>query len=289
MSDGAFLVPRTVFVGDEGRLVVPLEGVSPSTGQANVVITDRLPFNENIIVKRVEIDARAKQLLIDFVAFKPGVLEIPPIGGLEEINMMNIIGTLDTLDSSDTTGAANTINAIEVLPLKVEIASILEHEGYSIILSPPEKPLAAPGTFALITGGTAALAALAAMIVFLTANGPKRFHRIFEKVRVRLLIHRTKRAVLKTQNALMAGRVGTKEGVAIVGAAFKSFLSAFYRKDYASYSAEDFLSDVLFRDGAAYRIFAVCDKLRFSPVSIEQNDVQALVEKTLRCIEGWAA
>jgi hypothetical protein len=265
MSDGAFLVPQTVFVGDEGRLVVPLAGELPSTGHANVVTTDRLPFNENIMLKRVEIDARAKQLLIDFVAFKPGVLEIP------QLNMIDGIGR------------------IELPPLKVEIASILEHEGYSIILSPPEKPLAAPGTFALITGGTAALAALAAMIVFLTVNGPQRFHRIFEKVRVRLLIYRTKRTILKTQNALMVGRVGTKEGVAIVGAAFKSFLSAFYLKDYASYAAEDFLSDVLFCDGAAYRIFAVCDKLRFSPVPIEPDAVKAFAEKTLSCIEGWTA
>jgi hypothetical protein len=265
MSDGAVLVPQTVFVGDEGRLVVPLAGELPSTGQASVVITDRLPFNENIMVKRVEIDVRAKQLLLDFAAFKPGVLEIP---------------RLDMIDG---------IGRIELPPLKVEIASILEREGYSIILSPPEKPLAAPGTFALVIGGTAALVMLAAMIVFLAVNGPERFHRVFEKVRARLLAHKAKRTILKTQNALAAGRVGNKEGVAIIGAVFKSFLSAFYRKDYASYAAEDFLSDASFSGsgGAAYPVFASCDKLRFSPAPIEPDAVKAFAEKTLSCIEGW--
>jgi hypothetical protein len=275
MSDDTFLVPQTVFVGDEGRLVVPLAEMP--AGQSNAVITDRLPYNENIIVKRVEIDVRAKQLLIDFVAFRPGVLEIPPIGGIGETN------ATAASDAIDTTGA---IASIELPPLKVEIASILEREGYSIILSPLERPLAAPGTFALVSGGTAALVALAAAVVFLAVKGPKRFHRIFEKVRVRLLILRTKRAIQKTQNALVSGRIGAKEGAAAAGAAFKSFLSAFYRKDYASYAAEDFLSDALFCDDAAYRVFAACDKFKFSPAPVEQDDIKAFIEKTLYCVYG---
>ncbi|MDR1231435.1 MAG: hypothetical protein LBK61_08545 [Spirochaetaceae bacterium] len=291
MSDDAFLIPQTVFVGDEGRLVVPLAGELPAAG---IVITDRLPFNENIIVKRVEIDVRAKQLLLDFAAFRPGVLEIPRLDMIGATDTTDINSTTDTIDINNTNNTIRGIGIIELPPLKVEIASILEREGYSIILSPPEKPLAAPGTFALITGGTAALAALVAMIVFLVIKGPERFHRVWEKVRVWLLIHKAKRMIFKTQNALATGRVGTKEGVAIIGAAFKSFLSAFYRKDYAAYSAEDFLLDAAFfgsnsgSGGAAYPIFAACDKFRFSPAPIESDAVKTLAEKTLSCIEGWA-
>jgi hypothetical protein len=270
MSDGPFLVPQTVFTGDEGRLVVPLDGILPVTSRGNIVITDRLPFNENIMVNRVEIDMRAKQLLIDFTAFRPGVLEIPRI---------------------DAVDAVDAINTADLPPLKVEIASILEREGYSIILSPPEKPLAAPGTFVMLLGGTAACIALAATMVFLAVNGPKHVHRFAEKLRCRLLVYRTKKAIIKTQYALAQGRVGIKEGVTAVEEVFKLFLSAFYRKDYASYSAEDFLSDTLFSSsgGAVYRIFAGCDKLRFSPARIEPDDARTLVEKTLLCVKGWTA
>jgi hypothetical protein len=257
MSDGAFLVPQTVFVGDEGRLVLPLTGM-PSTDLANIVITEHLPFNENIMVKRVEIDVRAKQLLLDFTAFRPGIVEIPPI-----------------------------IEGLDLPPLKVEIASILEREGYSITLSPPEKPLAAPGTFALISGGAAACIALAAAVVFAVRYGPKHFHLLFEKVRVRLLIYKTKRAILRTQTALAGGRIGIKEGVTRVGEVFKAFLSALYRKDYASYAAEDFLAEAA--GDAAYRIFAACDTIRFSKAAVEPAAAQTLVEKALSCVEGWAA
>jgi hypothetical protein len=262
MSEGPFLIPQTVFVGDVGRLVVPftdnLSGELSVPAATAIVITDRLPFNENITVKRIEVDIRAKQILIDFMAFKPGVLEIPGIPDLQ------------------------------LPPLTVNIASILEREGYSEGLSPPEKPLAAPGTFALIIGGTAALIALVAAVVFFALYGPKNFRIFFEKARVRFLIYKTKRAILKIQNALAAGRIGAKEGVTALGETFKAFLSALYRKNYVSYSAEDFLSDTAFSgsEDAVYRIFAACDRLRFSPALIEQDAANGIAEKTLSYIEG---
>jgi hypothetical protein len=259
MNEDAFLIPQTVFVGDEGRLVVPLAGSVPLNASSNVILTGPLPFNENIVVKQVEIDVRANRLLIDFMAFKPGVVEIPPI------------------------------ETVELPPLTVNIASILERDGYSITLSPPENPLAAPGTFALITGGTAAFIALAALVVFLVRYGPKNFKMLFEKIRVRALVYAAKRAILKTQAALTVGRIDAKDGITAVGKAFKTFLSALYRQNYDVYSAEDFLSDGSFSGDEAYRIFAACDKLRFSPARIEREAAKDIAEKTLACIEGWAA
>lgn len=255
--EGAFLIPQTVFVGDEGRLVVPLSENALYAAKTNVVVTGGLPFNDDIIVKRVEIDAGARQLLIDFTAFRPGAVSIPPIpvAGLP--------------------------------PLTVSIASILERDGYSTTLSPPEKPLAAPGTFALIIGGTAALIALAALVGFSVSYGPRHFQRLFEKIRVRFLRYKAKRTILAAENALASGRVGTKEAAAAVGEAFRGFLAAIYRKDYAAYSAEDFLADGTFSDGAAYHIFAGCDRIRFSPARIEREAVTAVAGKTLSYIEGF--
>jgi hypothetical protein len=256
--EGAFLIPQTVFVGDEGRLVVPLPENVLLAVKSNIVVTGslpfELPFNDDIIVKRVEIDVEARQALLDFMAFRPGAVDIPPIP------------------------------AAGLPPLTVSIASILERDGYSTVLSPPEKPLAAPGTFALIIGGIAALIALAALVGLLVSYGPKHFQRLFEKMRVCFLRYKAKRAILAAENALVAGRMGMKESVAAVNEAFRNFLGAFYRKDYASYAAEDFLADRSFSDGAAYRIFADCDRLRFSEARIKRESVNAVVAKTLSYI-----
>ena len=251
IAEGAFLIPQTVFVGDEGRLVVPLSENAPLAASTNIVVTGGLPFNDDIIVKRVEIDAGARQLLIDFMAFRPGALSIPPIP------------------------------AAGLPPLTVSIASILERDGYSTTLSPPEKPLAAPGTFALIIGGTAAIIALAVLVGFSASYGPRHFRRLFERIRVRFLRYKAKRAILAAENALAAGRIEIKEGAAAVSEAFRGFLAAIYRKNYASYSAEDFLADEEFSDGAVYHIFAGCDRLRFSPARVEREAVTAVAKKTL--------
>jgi hypothetical protein len=251
--EGVFLIPQTVFVGDGGRLVVPLTKDAARTAKTSFVVTSGLPFNDDIIVKRVEIDAEARQVLIDFVAFRPGTVVVPPIPNIE-------------------------------LPpgfsaLTVSIASILEQDGYSTALSSPEKPLAAPGTFALIVGGTAALIALAALTGLLASYGPRHLKRFFETMRVWFLRRKTKRAILVAENALAAGRLEEKECAAAVSAAFRGFLGSFHRKSYVSYSAEDFLAD--FPDGAVYRIFADSDRLRFSPAGIGREAVRALAGATL--------
>jgi hypothetical protein len=263
--EGAFLIPQTVFVGDEGRLVVPLpQGVPLPEYQdarqgAKVVVTSGLPFNDDIIVKRVEIDVEARQLLLDFTAFRPGAVTIPPIP------------------------------AAGLPPFTVSIASILERGGYAAVLSPPEKPLAAPGTFALIIGGTAALIALAALIGLSVSYGPRRVRRLLEKIRVWFLRYKAKRAIHAAENALAAGRMETKEGVTAVSEAFRAFLGALYRKDYASYSAEDFFADETFPGEAVYGIFSDCDQLRFSKAHIRQEAVSAVAQKTVAYIEGLAA
>jgi hypothetical protein len=263
MTEGAFLVPQTVFSGDEGRLSTPLpDGFSPNSG-GNIVVTDqsRLPFNEHIIVRRVEIDFQTKRLLIDFVAFRPGTVEIPPI----------------------------TVGDVEFPLETIPIASILERDGFSTILSPPEKPLAAPGTFMLVIGCTAALITAVSLAVFLILYGPRQFRWRLETLRSRFLVHKAKKAVLKILLALKNGRIGAKESVALMSKAFKTFLGAFYRKDYAAYSAEDFLADELPGTKAIYHIFSGCDKLRFSSTPVEPNDAKAIAEKTLSFLKESAA
>jgi hypothetical protein len=260
MTGGAFLIPQTVFAGDEGRYVSPLPEEIASLVTGSIVITDRarLPANENVMVTCAAIDGRTKQVMIDFMAFKPGAVEIPEI----------------------------TLGPVELPAFTVHIASILEQDGYSITLSPPEKPLAAPGTFALIIGGATAVITLTALAVFLVVSGPRHFQILFEKIRVWMLTWKTKRAILKTRNALHRGRIEAKESIAVVSEVFKTFFSALYRQNYSSYSAEDFLTDKLFAGGAVYLIFATCDKLKFSAIPVGRDDAAAVIERTLSYIKG---
>jgi hypothetical protein len=262
--EGAFLIPQTVFVGDEGRLVVPLPPnlplsvfrSVPAGTKGPVVITSGLPSDDDIIVKRIEIDRETGRLSLDFVAFRPGVVDVPPVP---------VAG---------------------VPRLTVSIASILERSGYSTVLSPPQKSLAAPGTFALIIGMATVLFVLAALAGIAVSYGPRHFKRLLEKIRVWFLRRKAKRAIRAVENALIGGRIGTKEGVAVVNKAFRGFLSAFYRKNYASYSAEDFLTDKTFPDEAVYRIFSGYDRLRFSQASIEWEAVSAVAQETMSYIDG---
>jgi hypothetical protein len=89
---------------------------------------ETLPKMQDLSVLRLEIENRGgrSRLLVDFTAYAPGFLQLPPL----EIASFVFTG------------------------LEVEIASILDAEtgpgGASRVLSPPAPPLSAPGTMVLI-------------------------------------------------------------------------------------------------------------------------------------------
>jgi hypothetical protein len=148
-GEGPEQVPRQVFVGDRGRLIL-----SPGPGFEEVLpftIDDPryLPQSPDLKLHRLEFRRLrgVEWLFVDFTAFVPGRISLPPLN-LPQMPGLN-------LDSCE-----------------VNVASILEGDsgsGFSrqggpvLVLSGPMSPLAAPGTAFLIYG-TASLIVLALLL-----------------------------------------------------------------------------------------------------------------------------
>jgi len=114
-AQNTWLVPRTVYVGDPAALILLL----PSSGTAaerdsGDTILDAKTLNlstEDIDINRVVLERSApgNRLVIEFTAFRPGMIELPLIeiggesfGGL----IVTIDSILDTRDAPQLSGAA---------------------------------------------------------------------------------------------------------------------------------------------------------------------------------------
>jgi len=138
----AHTVPATVFVGDRATLIVPVLDF-PGLGDVEMPAA-LIPESPNIDIHRVALERRpgGNRLAVEFAAFAPGVLELPPL---------EIAGTVFS-------------------GLTVEIASVLE-AGEIPVLSPPAGPLAVPGTALLVYGTVAALVFLLLLVSAVSLKG----------------------------------------------------------------------------------------------------------------------
>ena len=123
-GQGPYLIPPLVYVGDRATLVIPLAG-----GTADSLVSldvKNVPFSADIDFHRIILERRTSgsRLLVEFSAFVPGVLELPPI----EIGGERFAG------------------------LRVEVSSILSSGASGTELSGPAPPLAIPGTSFLVYG-----------------------------------------------------------------------------------------------------------------------------------------
>ncbi|MDR2076663.1 MAG: hypothetical protein LBP61_07010, partial [Desulfovibrio sp.] len=131
-SQDAYLIPRTIFVGDRGRLVVPL-GQAFTAAEAFVrSAAGELPEAADVVITRIELENRngSPRLFIDFIPYAPGVLSLPAL-------VIPVPGG----------------KTLELSGLKAAAASVLA--PHETALSAPALPLSAPGT-GLIIYGTAA-------------------------------------------------------------------------------------------------------------------------------------
>jgi hypothetical protein len=174
----AYLVPQTVYVGDMGRLTLHLEAYSGMFP----FIRERLPTlprSEALVISRLEMrkyeDAREPQkgyfqLLIDFTAYEPGTLSIPPFNiPAEEPNS----------------------GVFYVSGLSVDIASILTPSSMEI--SGPVPPLAVPGTSFLFYGTFAVVVLVCSSVIYFLYGRSG-----FRKIRAHLERRRLIRAMGKT-------------------------------------------------------------------------------------------
>ncbi|GHT61990.1 hypothetical protein FACS1894109_20760 [Spirochaetia bacterium] len=279
-SGQPYLIPQTVFVGDKARLVVPLG--TAFTGASAFVLDNsaQLPPAGDIRVHRLELEHRggSPQLLIDFTAFAPGDLELPPF---------------------PTLGIAG---------LTVNIASILDSGGEALVLSNPAPPLAAPGTLFIIYGTVTGIILILFAAIGGRIWGKRHLGAFREKWRRRRLIRAMGKIEGRIRLNLLKGNPGSEnyaETLALLSGEFRAFLGYFSGLNCRAMTAGEFfdfpplvpiaegetgdktinemgpqsipLAPVLTGEylGTLFRGF---DRLRFSGEGIEREDVIGILD-----------
>jgi hypothetical protein len=259
-----YLIPQTVFVGDKGRLALPL-GPAFAGLEAAVIQGASLPRSGDLVINRVELERRgaAATLLVDFQAYVPGRVTLPPI----EI-------------------ASHTFSGLEVT-----ISSILPAERQGMILSGPAEPLAAPGTAALIYGSVLGILLLLLALTLGSVWGRTRLRYFAERFKRRRVI----RAMGRTLKRLRAASPGRDSEIPeILSRDFRVFLGIFTGTNCQAMVPSEFLAlDNLggaARPEAVADLFRRCDTLRFSGRDIGRDAALALLDefKALAALLGAA-
>ena len=269
-ADEPYLIPQTIFVGDSGRLVVPLAetfaGAEPFVRASPEELPDATP---DIAIKRIELERRGgtARLLIDFVPFAPGILSLPPLG----------------LPSAENIIAPNG--------LKVNIASILSPSDMA--LSQPASAMAVPGTSLLIYG----IIIPVIVVLFLGIGGGLWGRRYFRDLWERLRRRRLLRAMAKFLRRIRKQNETDSSAdpayyLSLLSAEFREFLSLFTGFNCRPLSAGEFMDfeGALYPDavhGPAFLcgLFRNWDTLRFSGRGIGTEDLFLSLKET----EGFIA
>jgi hypothetical protein len=253
--DAAYLIPQTVFVGDPGRLVLPLKALPPGVRGAVLDNPEELPGAPDVVISRIELENRGGnyRLIVDFKAFAPGLIILPPI----------------------------EIASLTFTDLEVTVASILEAGG--LVLSEPAPPLVVPGTMGMIYGAALGMAVFIAGMVLLIFKGGPAFRRWRERFRQRYVIRSMGKVLRYLRNTLEKGGSEKASGILDrLSLEFKTFLGFFTGLNCRAMTGEEFLffpsltpdpSGPFLRD-----FFRRCDILRFSGAEIKNRDVLELLD-----------
>ena len=212
-----FLLPQTIYVGDPGRLVVPL---GEDFAKAEPFIQDALDWSYNVSdlsIQRIELERRGEisRLLIDFIAYTPGLLPFPPI---------------EILLDEETV----------FLELEVNITSVLNPARMGLAEMAP--PLTQPGTGLLIFGSLGIIL----VVLFLGIGGSIWFRRHFsyfwKALRRRYLI-RNMISFLRCLRLECGSNESETPGfyLNILSSELREFLSSFTGENCRPLSAVEFL------------------------------------------------
>jgi hypothetical protein len=254
-----YQIPQTVFVGDLGRLVLPL-GAAAAGAQGVVLEKAQLPSMRDLVISRIELENRGgnARLIVDFRAYVPGRIALPPI----------------------------EIASFVFTDLEVTVASILEAEGNSLVLSGPAQPLAVPGTMGMIYGAVFGIVLAILGALLLGFRGGPAFRRWREELRRRRVIRSMVRILKQLRNALEKEGFGmTAQVLDRLSMEFKAFLSFFTGMNCQAMTGGDFLflpsltpepSGPFLRD-----FFRSCDALRFSGENVDRLKGIELLDQVL--------
>lgn len=267
-----YLIPQTVYVGDRAALVIPLENPFPG----RLPLSGEPPSLPDLVIHRIQLESRGErsQLVIDFTAYAPGLLELPPL----EIGGMSFTG------------------------LRIEIASILGAGEEAAVFSPPAAPLAIPGTGFLIYGTMTGAILLILGVFWALWWVPRRMEDWLKKRRRKGLLvslagmeRRIRRELVRgTTTAFQRG-----ERLNALTGEFRSFLSLFTGENCRAMTAGEFsrfspLGEWGPADsplGADFlgAFFRRCDNLRFSGAGISAGDLLDILGNLRRFIAALNA
>jgi hypothetical protein len=277
--DGLYQTPPILYVGDKGRLVYPLD-IFAALPDAEPVFPDGLPRTDDIVIHRVDLDRRGRRVIIEFQAFRTGVVPLPPIA---------ISG------------------GIELKGLQVNIASILDSEKGSMTLSPSAGLLSAPGTFWIITAFSMLFVIVLAAFVLLCLKGGALFAGARDALRTRLLLYRINARLRRLERRLELGQITEKDALSMLSGELRAFLSRFWKRPCYALSAEEFLYFELPEQGAAggkpdgdteksrqksrllptlSSFFGRCDEVRFAASAITREAVASVCGEARTLVNG---
>jgi hypothetical protein len=278
-AGGSYLIPRKVFVGDRGQLVFPLGGAFAGIPETRIDSPDLLPRTPDLVIFRVELENRgdAPRLLIDFTAYTPGIIEVPPV----------------------------EIASFVFTDLRIEIGSILAEGEDSMVLSGPVSFLPAPGTTILIYGTVLGLLLLILGAIAGRIWGVPELRRFRERAGRRRLIGSMQRFLRQVQDRqAKGGCAGYGEIVARLSAEFRTFLCLITGVNCRALVPREFLSLPVPGSGAGgcadadsgvlsgeflRDFFSRCDTLRFSGAAIGAGELRRLLEGAavfIKALEG---
>jgi len=256
-NEGAYLIPRQIYVGDPASLVLQL----PASAQnEDFVITsydkDLIPSDPNIDFHRVILERRTtgSRLIIEFTPFAAGVLVLPSI----------------EIGDDYFFGLTVTVNSL------IDIRS-------APVLSSSASALSMPGTAVMLYG----LMALVVLFIILTFWFIFRGRAVIIKLRKkwkRLRLFKSMHNTEKRLNKALSKGAEKREVLDKISNEFKAFLSILIENDCRAMTAREFieffsqLPKDLFsaQEDTAYFLgsfFRKCDELRFSGSDI---DVKAI-------------
>ena len=252
-TDAPYLIPQTIFVGDPGRLVVP---IGRAFARVEPFVWDnpgKLNETRDLVIQRIELERRGatSRILIDFIPYAPGTLSIPPL----------------EFPSQD----------VSLSGLEVQVASILDPS--QMVLTEPAPPLAMPGTSLLVYGTLTLILFMLAVGIAASFWSRGHFRDFIERLRRRYLLRNMMRFLRRlNQECRDTYSTGTNLNTTIyltrLSTEFREFLSLFTGINCRSFTAAEFLAMSPLSDPDPVwlcGLFRSWDILRFSGRGIEMT------------------
>jgi hypothetical protein len=245
---GAYMVPSKVYVGDRASLMLPLSGIA-----GHEEINARLiPSSLDIDIHHAALERRpgGSFLKIEFSAYTPGILELPPF----EIGGKIFSG------------------------VTVEISSILEPDESGMVLSGPALPLAIPGTSFLIYGTISAGILLMLLIIWVLFRGRAQMKGWLAVLKRRWLLISMLDTEKRLRKALAKG-TACRSILDVLSTEFRNFLACFTGENCRAMTAVEIgrLGSSMPDSEFLGKFFSRCDGIRFSGDKINSNEILAML------------